>query len=229
MIYLFLNESRLVHVARTVPGLTVTIVFLLLILLQVPALGSESQDLDRFLEKVERKSSEIQSFTCNFRQERHLSIFTRPVIFEGELFLVRPSQLRWEFLRPVPSVMIFNGSKGMRCSGKSEPQQFDLATNPVMKMVSSQLWNWMDGSYGKMQDAYRIELAAAGTGIRLQPIDERLARAIAEIRIDFEPVTLQPEKVEIFEQGGDRTVISFSSYLPNISLDESLFTRCLRQ
>ncbi len=209
-------------------ALRVCLLFFLLVFC-CPAEGVDaatSNDLDGFLKKVDEQASHVKSFQCRFKQEKHLAVFARPVIFEGSLHVSRPDRLRWEFTKPLPSVLIFNGKKGVRCSGASKPIHFDLAGDPVMRSVAQQLWSWLDGSYLKMKDQYQMRLDGRDV-LRLIPLDPVMGRFVEEIVVVFDPDTLQPSRTEINEPGGDRTILFFWDYVINQPQPASIFASCV--
>ena len=204
------------------------LVLMLLTLLFIvpPVFAEDNGKLSSFIHDVEARAATVKTLTCILKQERHLAIFARPVIFQGRMALEKPDKLRWEFTSPIASVLIFNGAKGLKCSGNSEPQRFNLATDPVMQMVSKQIWTWVNGSYATLQEQYRMVLLEQGPCLVLTANDPKIARAISSVKISFNPDSLQPTTVRIQEPGGDHTVISFSDFILNQPLDQSLFTRC---
>ena len=191
-----------------------------------PVFAEDNGRLSSFIHEVEAKAATVKTLTCTLKQERHLAIFARPVIFRGRMALEKPDKLRWEFTSPIASVLIFNGAKGIKCSGNSEPQRFNLATDPVMQMVSKQIWTWVNGSYATLQEQYHMVLLEPGPCLVLTANDPKIARAISSVKINFNPDSLQPTTVRIQEPGGDHTVISFSDFILNQPLNQSLFTRC---
>ena len=193
---------------------------------QVFAVGKQ-MDLEAFLEKVEQEAAAVDSFSCSFIQTRHLAIFPSPVEFSGRLVLVRPDRLRWEFMEPIPSVLIISGKNGMKCSGKSPVRKFSLDSDPVMRVVADQLWAWTSGSYRQLGDTFTFELLA-GLTLSLKPLQNVTGSFVEQIRIVFDPETFQPVEIEIREPGNeDRTVIHFSDYRRNIMPGDHLFTECM--
>ncbi|MBW1939470.1 MAG: outer membrane lipoprotein carrier protein LolA, partial [Deltaproteobacteria bacterium] len=121
-----------------------------------PVFAKDNGKLSLFIHDIEARAATVKTLSCILKQERHLAIFARPVIFRGRMALEKPDKLRWEFTSPIPSVLIFNGAEGLKCSGNSEPQRFNLLTDPVMQMVSKQIWTWVNGSYATLQEQYRM-------------------------------------------------------------------------
>ncbi|MGB3223344.1 MAG: outer membrane lipoprotein carrier protein LolA [Desulforhopalus sp.] len=189
------------------------------------AYSNQSTDLTRFLQEIQLASDKVRSFSSPFIQERHLALFASPVIFHGQLIVVRPDRLRWEFTSPVPSVLIFRGDSGTRCNDEAPPVQFDLNSDPVMRTVAEQLWLWLGGDYLKLNDLYHIE-KKGNSSLVIIPKDESVSEFIWAVTITFSDGSRQPEEVEILEPGGDSTLISFQSYTLNSDIPEILFSHC---
>ena len=192
----------------------------------LPALAEESSpSLENFLRRVEQNSASISSFSCDFTQVRHLTIFPKPVKFTGRLSLARPDRLRWEFVEPLASVLVLNGNKGLKCTDAGPVRDFSLDTDPVMRLVAAQLWAWTSGSYRELLGDFKFELLP-GPVLLFSPRQNGVGSFINKIKVVFDPDFLQPQEVEISEPGGDRTVISFAGYQRNIDLQSTLFTEC---
>ena len=182
-------------------------------------------ELEKFLDRVESSAARIDSFSCDFRQERNLALFARPVIFSGRLYLARPDRLRWEFAKPIPSLLILDGNTGRRCGEGNPASEFRLDRDPVMRLVAEQLRTWTGGGYRQLQGDFTLELEA-GPALSLKPRQAGLASFLNRILVEFDPQTLQPVRVKIVEEGEDNTVISFSNYRLNPPLPPELFSEC---
>jgi outer membrane lipoprotein-sorting protein len=176
------------------------------------------------LGEIRQATASVKAFRSQFVQERRLSLFAEPVIFHGSLTVVRPDQLRWEFTRPVPSALIFNGRSGLRCNDQAEPSRFDLDTDPIMRTVAEQLWLWLGGDYSKLGDGYQLQ--SEGVSLVIRPKDEKTREYVEKITITFNRQTLQPERVVIDEPGGDATLLRFTATDQNGDVDPVLFTHC---
>lgn len=181
--------------------------------------------LNKLLADIQDRVNNTKTVQSSFEQERNLSLFTRPIIFTGKLTLSRPDKLRWENIDPVPSVLIFSGETGLRCNDDAEPVHFDLKNDPMMQMIADQLWTWVDGDYGRLQNRYDINSTGAYE-ITLHPQSVDLAGSIDYVQVRFDPENLQPEKILIQEKEGDSTTIDFGDYLLNQPIDDILFTTC---
>jgi len=197
----------------------------LLALLLLAPLAVEAESLDGFLSRVESRSAGVHSFACDFRQERTLAIFAKPVVFSGKLYLSRPDRLRWEFTKPIASLLILDGKTGRRCGEGSPASEFSLERDPVMRLVAGQMRTWTGGNYRDLQGEFSLELKP-GQILVLKPRQAGLASFLNRIEVVFDGTSLQPTRVEIHEEGGDRTVIAFTAYQLNPELPAELFAAC---
>ena len=154
-----------------------------------------------------------------------MALFREPVIFNGKLYVQRPDRLRWEFISPIPSVLLLNGAQGARCDERMVAERFNLKTDPVMRVVAQQLWLWLGGDYSSLAEQYLVEEQGATTLV-VSPSDPDSAKYISSVTMIFNETSLQPEKVVINEPGGNVTSIIFKNPEINIDLAAGLFSEC---
>ncbi|MFO7760473.1 MAG: outer membrane lipoprotein carrier protein LolA [Desulfobia sp.] len=191
-----------------------------------PGGHAATEEKKSLINRIKTRAAEVDTFSCEFRQERHLKIFSRPVVFKGRLLVDRPDKLRWEFTSPVPSVLVLNNNRGFRCSPEGRKQEFNLDSDPVMALIAEQLWSWLSGDYQKLQKHYRITGQSSPPALTITPKEAGTAEIIEEIRIQFQPRILHPSSITILEPGGDRTLLFFSNYKLNKAFTNSLFLNC---
>ncbi len=184
---------------------------------------SSARDL---VSAVTRKAAEARSLECSVYQEKHLSMLAKPVVFTGRMSVQRPDRLRWEFVYPIPSVFIINGSRVFRCTPSSRPVEFDINSVPAMKQAIDQMLAWVSGDFQSLSGMFSITLAPVGTGLIMVPEVQGQAVGITKITVMFDPVSLRPSTVRIDEQGGDWTRILLSDYRINPDLPASTFKEC---
>lgn len=203
-----------------------TIVLFFLCVQPVDAAEQDAHaSLEQLLQDIRQRVEATHSVRSAFEQERNLSLFTQPILFNGKMALVRPGKLRWENIEPIPSVLIFNGDGGIRCNDDAEPVRFELNKDPIMKMVAEQIWTWIDGDYMQMQDRYEISLVRE-MAIRLVPLSSEFADVIESVTVEFDKENLQPRTILVMETEGDSTRIRFSDYRLNETIDDTLFSVC---
>jgi len=183
------------------------IIIVLVLLLPQGVTAAPAGDLSAFLARLERRVAQISDFSCDFRQKRHLKLFSRPVVFFGKLTVARPRRLSWATTAPLASRLVINQERGFRCVD-GQAHDFDLSADPVMAAVSRQMWSFLSGSFASLPAGWVIEMAGPDT-VAITPAAGGL---FARIVVSFDPKELRPRRVRLFQGNGDETVITFSRY-----------------
>ena len=99
-------------------------------------------------EQLRRESANIQTIQARFVQKKFMKILVKPLISEGRFYYVAPDSFRWEYLKPLRSVVIadrgdtrrFTASGGKMIEDKSGGAQ-------AMKIVLGEVTGWMSGKF----------------------------------------------------------------------------------
>jgi outer membrane lipoprotein-sorting protein len=175
--------------------------------------------------RLEKNAGEVKTLTSDFVQEKHLSMFKTVLISKGRFNYNKPDQLRWELISPVASGFVLNGSKGRRWHERSgRTEKFDINQEPVMKLVSEQLFAWAKADFAKLQREYRITvLSEAPVSLRLEPLSPATAGFLDHLMIAFSPDGRYVRTVEVHEKDRDFTRIKFINTAVNKPLPADLF------
>jgi outer membrane lipoprotein-sorting protein len=196
--------------------------WLLLWLCLVPATAGAAE-VETVLTRLEGVAAGVKSLSSDFVQEKHLAMFEEVMTSRGRFVFVKPDRLRWELLEPVKSGFVLKGNEGRRWNGRSGGSEpFDLAREPVMKLVTEQLLSWARADFARLRKEYRISL------VREQPVQLRLdplARGgvLSHLLITFAADETHVESVEIHDRDGDFTRIRFLAATVNGPIARELF------
>ena len=176
------------------------------------------------LAALQRRAAEVTTIQSDFVQEKHLAIFNEVLVSKGRFFYVRPDRLRWELTEPVAAGFALNGKQGRRWNTRSgQSQSFELAREPVMKLVADQLFAWTGADFDRMRTSYRIIVAQqAPVTLRLEPL-AGAAGFLDHLQVAFSADGQHLTTVEVYERGGDFTRIRFLNTVINAPLDNKLF------
>jgi len=191
--------------------------------LMVTAIGSAtsvcSQDW-AFLKESFRK---IQSVKADFSQERHLQILKDPLISEGRFFYLASGSLRWEYLKPLRSVMLQRGDS-IRLFHVSEGTWKQDMTQGVeaRRMVLAEMSQWFQGRFEESRIFKHSYSQGPPARIFLTP-GEGVNKFILGIEIVLSDRPGVIDRVEITEPGDSATRIVFKNVEINIGLDSKVF------
>jgi len=172
---------------------------------------------------LEEAFGDIQSVKAEFLQKRHLRILTGPLLSEGRFFFHASGSLRWEYLRPIRSVMLQKGEV-VRLFHFSEGAWKPEMTRAVeaRRMVLAEISQWLQGRFDESQ-AFRHAYSAGPPGRILLTPGEGISRFIDRIEIVLSERPGVIDRVEIAEPGDSRTVIEFRNVEINSSLLPEIF------
>jgi len=125
-------------------------------------------------EGLKTAAGRVTSIRAGFTQEKHMKILVRPLVSEGVLIFQGPNSLRWEYKRPVQSVLLLHNGKTKRFVKKSGSFVEDASANlQSMQVVVQEIIQWLNGRFNE-NPAFAAKLAP-GRMIVLVPKDESCA------------------------------------------------------
>ncbi len=177
------------------------------------------------LSRLEQSAGGVKSLSSDFIQEKHLSMFKTVLTSKGRFYYSRPDLLRWELTSPVASGFVLKGDKGRRWNERSgRSDSFVISQEPVMKLVSEQLFAWAKADFVWLRKEYRINvLEESPVVLRLEPLSSATAGFLSHLLISFSPDGRYVRAVEIREKDGDFTRIRFVNTAVNKTLPTDLF------
>lgn len=174
---------------------------------------------------LERTAGTVKTISSDFVQEKHLSMFKTVLTSKGRFYFSKPDLLRWELTAPVASGFVLKGERGRRWherTGRSE--NFQISQEPVMKLVSDQLFAWARADFQWLKKEYRISvLAESPVALRLEPRSAATAGFLHHLLINFSADGRYVRSVELHEKDGDYTRIRFVNAAVNKPLQADLF------
>jgi hypothetical protein len=141
-----------------------------------------------------------------FEETRHFAVLSTPIVRRGTLHYVRPDRLEMRVLTPRPEIIEVAGTH-IRVESPEGRRQWDLTGEPVALA-------WIEGIRAALAGdgaalARRFRIALVGTAeawdMRLEPIDARVATALASV--DVKGRQAQLTSIEILDAQGDRVAI----------------------
>lgn len=166
---------------------------------------------------------QLNSIKADFIQEKHLKILIHPIISTGTLIFQRPQSLRWEYRRPIPSILLMHGGKVRKFVEKDgqvvEDKGMQLGS---MQVVLTEISNWLDGRFTD-NDMFSVS-QSADRKILLTPKNQALAGLISKIELQLAEQQGHLESVTIYEGPGSFTKMTFSNRVLNQEIPVSIFT-----
>ena len=197
----------------------------LLLFAAAPAAALDTPASPELLASLERTAGGVRTLSSDFVQEKHLSMFKSVMSSKGRFYFTKPDLLRWELTAPVASGFVLKGDKGRRWHERTgRTESFQISREPVMKLVSEQLFAWARADFSWLKKEYRITvLDESPVSLRLEPRSAATAGFLRHLLIGFSADGRYVRSVELHEKDGDFTRIRFVNTQVNRQLSADLF------
>jgi len=174
---------------------------------------------------LEKTAGGVKTLSSDFIQEKHLSMFKTVLSSKGHFYFQKPDLLRWELTAPVASGFVLKGEKGRRWHQRTgRTESFQISQEPVMKLVSDQLFAWARADFSWLKKEYRISVIDnSPVALRLEPRSAATAGFLHHLLISFSADGRYVRSVELHEKDGDFTRIRFVNTAVNKNLKADLF------
>lgn len=172
---------------------------------------------------VSQASIRLRSVKADFVQEKHLKILARPIISTGTFTFQAPQSLRWEYQKPLHSILLMHGGKVKKFIERdgrlTEEKGMQLDS---MQVVLAEITNWLDGRFTD-NAMFTVSFPDKKT-ILLTPKDQGIAALISTIELKLGDQAGLLDAVTIFEGPDSSTRLIFKNRILNQEIPASLFT-----
>lgn len=193
---------------------------LLLMALLVPATIARADDFAR----LSRESSRISTISADFVQKKIMKILSKPLISEGKFYYAAPDSIRWEYQKPLRSVVLSDKGKTKRYIASGGKMIEDKTGGAqAMKIVLDEVAGWMKGKFTGNPSFTAVLQEGANTQIILTPVGKNMAGMIEKIEITVSRKDASVKSVRIVESATAETRIDFLHVAINQSIPASVF------
>jgi outer membrane lipoprotein-sorting protein len=176
-------------------------------------------------EGLREASRQITSVEARFVQKKTLPMLAKPFVSEGRFFFQPPGQLRWEYDRPVRSVLIMNGGVVKRYLRETAGWREETgASLSAMRVVMEEIANWQQGRFD-LNPHFEATLSTdPEPRVTLVPREASWGKMIRRIELTLSREQAGVMKgVRIVEDERSFTDLNFSQVRTNRPLPASLF------
>ena len=154
---------------------------------------------ESILLRIKEASSGIETLTGDFVQKKKIEILKDMPDSIGKLYYKKPDCLRWEILEPVTMGFIVNGKKGKKWRGKNgKPISFDVRKEPVISVISNQVFSWAEGDFDNLEAGYEIVIMnEEPVEVKLLPLSSMEKKYIESIILTFSDTDNCVKQIEI--------------------------------
>ena len=145
-----------------------------------------------------KAANTFETLQASFVQTRHSAMLAKDLVSEGRLVLANPDRIRWEVLKPYPSVYVSTGE--LAFAGR----RFRVPTE---------------------KDFTATALEGEDLAVKLVPVRRDLKSAFREIIVHADLKTLQIRSALLVTPDGDWTLLEFKDVAVDRPVDPKLFEK----
>ena len=183
------------------------------------------EELAQLLERTEKEFGKIQSLFTDFIQEKHLEIFTRPVVARGRCIFQNPGKMRFEITEPFQSVLIVNDKAVAKYElVESTWQKLQSSQQQLVLLIIDHITLWLQGRLRGKDDIYAISAEKGETTkVILTPRNEGFRKHLTAIELVMNRDETGLRQLILREPGQDYTVVTFINDRRNITIPPEVF------
>jgi len=176
-------------------------------------------------EQLRKESANIKTIQASFVQKKFMKILTKPLISEGLFYYIAPDSFRWEYLKPLRSVVIVHKGETRRYTASGGKMIEDKSGGAqAMKIVLSEVTGWMSGKFDQNPSfTATLKEGTNTTLITLKPVGKSMSGMIEKIEITISQKTATVKSVKIIESANAATLIDFTNVEINKAISSSVF------
>lgn len=192
----------------------------MLLFLMAAPIGAWADDFAR----LRKDSARISTISADFVQKKSMKILSKPLVSEGKFYFAAPDSIRWEYSKPLKSVVISakgNTKRYIASGGKMVEDKTGGAQ--AMKIVLDEVAGWMSGKFDSNPSYTATLQEGLNTVITMTPVGKSMAGMIEKIEITVSRKDASIKSVRIIESANAETLIEFTHVVVNKKITPSVF------
>jgi outer membrane lipoprotein-sorting protein len=169
-------------------------------------------------------AAKVATIESNFTQEKNLNVLSDKIISKGKFYFKKEKSLRWEYSEPYQYLIILHDDK-IILRDENMVSKFDVQSNKMFREINTIILGCVQGTL--LHDEKRFSSAFSENSsyylVKLKPLGNPLKESLSEIWIFFDRSDLTVSKLEMHENSGDYTNISFSLKKINQTITDDKF------
>jgi len=174
-------------------------------------------------EGVKAMAVNTTSITTAFKQEKHISILTKPLKSEGQMYFKKPDMLKWAYTSPYDYAIIFK-AETIIINDEGKVSNFDLSASKSFMEINQIIVNSVSGNI-LQEEQFDIQYLSSSKYYlaKMEPKAEQLKSYIAVIEVYIDKNDFTVSKIKLIEKGGDYTLIDFYDKSLNTDISDEIF------
>lgn len=174
---------------------------------------------------IGKAAAGVRTIEASFTQQKTLRMLNDKVVSKGLLRYDRQGRLRWEYTSPYPYLLVVNGTT-VQIKQNGRRSSYNVAQSQLYKTIASLMETSLTGKSLRNNKQFAVSMYTAGGQwiAVLKPKRGQFKKMFRTVTLHFNAAHNLVQKLEIQEQGGDRTVISLYGIRTNVNIPNGTFT-----
>jgi outer membrane lipoprotein-sorting protein len=194
------------------------------ILLQAQHAGYKPvADMAAFKTQFAAAAQQTQSVKADFVQEKNLSMLSEKISSKGKFWFKKDNLVRMEYNQPFQYLVIINKNNVLVKDGQKE-NKISTKSNKLFQQINRMMVDCVQGTALNNPDFTVAAFENAGAWlVELTPVVKGMKDYFKNINIVLSKKDYSVNKLEMYEQSGDNTIISFTNKELNATFADTLF------
>lgn len=203
--------------------------FFTLLLLQVCTFAQNNgftavKDIAGFKTSFAAASQKIESIESNFSQVKNLAMLKDKINSKGKFYYKKGNKVRIEYTAPYTYLMVLNNNN-MTIRDGQKTSNYNTKSNKIMQSVNNIMLDCMRGSvYGNKE--FSVEAFESGKEylLKMKPTTAVMKKMFANIEVFLDKKDFHVLRLNMIENGGDNSLMSFTNSVLNKNIPDALFS-----
>lgn len=181
------------------------------------------QDAATFKQQFTKASQGTQSIQCDFVQEKNLSMLSDKIVSKGKFWFKKDNKVRMEYTQPSYYLLVMNG-KDIKTKDGQKESRVSARGNKLFEQINRITVDCVQGNVLNNADFNtRILENAQFYQLEMTPVNKGLSQYFKTIHLLVDKKDYSVSKIEMHENGGDDTSISFVHKQMNVNIPDAVF------
>ena len=180
-------------------------------------------DMSAFKTQFAAAAQKTQSIKADFVQEKNLSLLSEKISSRGKFLFKKDNMVRMEYNDPFAYLVVINKNNVYVKDGQKE-NRISTKSNKLFQQINRMMVDCVQGTALSNTD-FKVSVYEGNGGwlIELLPVARNMKDFFKKITLQLSKKDYSVSKLEMYEQSGDNTLISFLNKELNVSLPDALF------
>jgi len=180
-------------------------------------------DMASFKEQFAAASRQTQAIKADFLQEKTLSMLSEKISSKGKFWFKKDNLVRMEYHQPFQYLVIINKNNVFVKDGQKE-NKISTKSNKLFQQINRMMVDCVQGTALNNPD-FKVAVfeSAQAYLVELSPVAKGMKDYFKNITIVLSKKDYSVNRLEMYEQSGDNTIISFTNKEMNASIADALF------